>query len=167
LSGSNQDKNAVSANFNLAPAFWKKVPLQAMTQTQWESLCDGCARCCLIKLVDEETGKLHFTNVACYQLDITTCRCTHYRQRTERVANCVAITPEDTEVLGGLPDTCAYAKLLKGESLAGWHPLLSGDQESVVRAGISIQGFAISEQYVHADQLEEHVIDWVVNTEGP
>ncbi len=135
-----------------------------MTRTQWESLCDGCARCCLIKLEDEATGKLHYTNVACHQLDITTCRCTRYRQRTELVANCVAITPEDAEVLAGLPDTCAYAKLLKGENLAAWHPLLSGEPESVVRAGLSIQGFAISEQYVHADQLEEHVIDWVVNT---
>lgn len=145
----------------MSTAFWKKKQLNEMTNEQWESLCDGCARCCLIKLEDEETGKLHFTNVACSQLDIETCRCTDYAQRTHLVPGCIEITVDQVKTLTGLPATCAYAKLANGESLESWHPLLSGGQESVIRAGISIHTIAVSERHVHPEQLEEHVVDWI------
>ncbi len=144
--------------------WWERVPLEAMSRAQWESLCDGCGRCCVNKLIDEDTGELVFTNVSCRLLDTQTGRCTDYAHRLERVVDCVVLRPED---LGGgesgwdwLPSSCAYRRLAEGRPLAWWHPLVSGDADSVHRAGISVRQRVIAETHVHPDQLEWHVVDW-------
>ncbi|MCC5885598.1 MAG: YcgN family cysteine cluster protein [Gammaproteobacteria bacterium] len=141
--------------------FWQRLGLSEMTQTQWESLCDGCARCCLIKLEDEDSGEIAYTRVACHLLDQDACRCTRYPKRHELVPDCVHLGPEQAEAFRWLPTTCAYRILAEGGDLPEWHPLVSGDPQSVHRAGISIRGRALSEAHVHPDGLDEHVIRWV------
>lgn len=138
--------------------FWETTPLAAMTPEQWESLCDGCAKCCLEKLEDEETRRIVYTNVACRLLDLDTCRCTNYRQRARVVSNCVRLTPATLDDPYWLPSTCAYRLVREGKPLPDWHPLLSGDPETVFRSGHSVRGRVISEDA--ADQLIHHLIDW-------
>ncbi len=141
--------------------FWERLTLAEMSDAQWESLCDGCARCCLIKLEDEDSGEVAYTGVACHLLDLDACRCTRYPERHELVPDCVRIGPEEASAFAWLPTTCAYRILAEGGDLPSWHPLVSGDPESVHRAGISIRGRALSEAHVHPDGLDEHVIRWV------
>ncbi len=140
--------------------FWQTKSLAQMTVPEWESLCDGCGRCCLAKLEDEDTGELFFTRVACRLLDLKTCRCRNYAQRANLVADCVTLTAETITDFNWLPGTCAYRLLAEGKPLFDWHPLLSGDPQSVRRAGISVQGKVLSEQHVHPDALEEHIVKW-------
>ncbi len=109
----------------MSEPFWKTKALSEMTTAEWESLCDGCGRCCLVKLEDEDTGRIHFTSLTCKLLNRTTCRCSDYANRTKRVPDCVQLTPENVDKLNWLPDSCAYRKLARGESLAWWHPLVS------------------------------------------
>jgi len=142
--------------------FWQGKTLTELTATEWESLCDGCGRCCLHKLEDEDTGELYFTNVACRLLDLNTCRCRDYARRAELIPDCLVLTPSCPELYEQLPSTCAYRLLLEGRPLPAWHPLVSGDMESVHRAGISVRGKAVSEEYIHPDQLPEHLISWIV-----
>jgi len=111
-----------------------------MTKEEWESLCDGCARCCLVKLEDEETGEIHFTDLGCKLLDEHSCRCRDYRRRSWRVPDCVRLTPEQVRRLPWLPKTCAYRALAEGRDLAWWHPLVSGDPDTVHAAGVSVRG---------------------------
>ncbi|MCC7483107.1 MAG: YcgN family cysteine cluster protein, partial [Hyphomicrobiales bacterium] len=118
--------------------FWKTKTLTDMSRDEWESLCDGCGRCCLNKLEDEDTGKFLYTRAACKLLDVKTCRCTDYPNRAARVPDCVTLTPENVGELGWLPQTCAYRLLDEGQSLPGWHPLVSGRPETVTEAGISV-----------------------------
>lgn len=141
--------------------FWQRLTLAEMSDAQWESLCDGCARCCLIKLEDEDSGEVAYTGVACHLLDLDACRCTRYPERHRLVPDCVRIGPEEAGAFAWLPTTCAYRILAEGGDLPPWHPLVSGDPESVHRAGISIRGRALSEAHVHPDGLDEHVIRWV------
>jgi len=143
------------------PPFWKTTPLEQMSDAQWESLCDGCGRCCLIKLEDEDSGEIAFTNVACRLLDLRRCRCRHYAQRHDMVPDCLVLRPLRAEVLRSLPSTCAYRLLAEGRELLWWHPLVSGDPASVREAGLAVSGGAVSEKFVHPDALHEHVIDWV------
>ncbi|MHC8507904.1 MAG: YcgN family cysteine cluster protein [Rhodospirillales bacterium] len=138
--------------------FWKTKTFDEMTRAEWESLCDGCAKCCLNKLQDEDTGEYHFTDVACRLLDLNTCRCTHYAARQAIVPECQALTPENVGALDWLPSTCAYRLVYEGEDLADWHPLVSGDAESVHRAGVSVRGRVKSESDI-AD-LENHIVAW-------
>lgn len=145
----------------MGDAFWESKPLQQMSDAEWESLCDGCGKCCLNKLEDEDTGELHFTDVACRLLNLETCRCSDYGNRQSQVPDCVQLTADHLDQYHWLPDTCAYRLLSQGQPLPTWHPLLSGDQASVHRAGISAKGRAISEQFVAEDQLEEHIVHWV------
>jgi hypothetical protein len=140
--------------------FWESKTLAEMTREEWESLCDGCGRCCLTKLEDEETGAVVYTDVACRLLDLHHCRCTDYTGRLAKVRDCVELTPGTLGALEWLPDTCAYRRLAAGKNLAPWHPLVSGDPKSVHRAGISIRGRAVSERDVHPSEIEEHVIHW-------
>lgn len=128
-----------------------------MNRTEWESLCDGCGKCCIHKLEDEETGELHATNVACRLLDRRSGRCSDYRNRRAHVPECVRLTPAKLETLDWLPDSCAYLRVHRGQGLADWHPLVSGDPDSVHRAGISVRGWTISED--EAGPLEDHIID--------
>lgn len=140
--------------------FWETKSLQEMSASEWESLCDGCAKCCLHKLEDEETGEVFYTKVVCRYLD-KQCRCTEYAKRHELVPDCVWLQPQDVDEFHWLPATCAYRLIGEGKPLPEWHPLLSGDTESVHRTGVSIRGRALSEQYVHPEGLEEHIISWV------
>ncbi len=146
------------------PPFWESTPLTEMSQVQWESLCDGCGRCCLHKLLDEDTGDIHYTSVVCRLLDQETCRCSRYGKRQELVPDCVVLSRDQVGDLSWLPDTCAYRVLASGGKLATWHPLVSGDPHSVHRAGISVRGRVLSEEAVHEDDMESCIITWVPST---
>lgn len=137
--------------------FWEEKSLAEMNQSEWESLCDGCGHCCLVKIEDEDTGELFVTNVACHMLDIETCRCRDYQERLEKVPTCLRLGPDQHTFFRYLPETCAYRCIAEGRSLPVWHPLISGDENSVHQAGISVKGYAISESYIHPDQLPEHI----------
>ncbi len=143
----------------MADAFWENKTLEQMSDDEWESLCDGCARCCLLKLEDMETQKLYFTNVSCQLLDNDRCQCSDYANRLQRVPECLQVRLMKADEYEWLPRSCAYRRLAEGRPLADWHPLISGDPNSVFAAGISVAGRAISETYIHTDQLENHIID--------
>lgn len=138
--------------------FWKTVPLERMTTEQWESLCDGCGRCCLHKLRDEDTGELAFTDVSCRLLDTQTCRCTRYAVRKRYVPDCVSLTPGTLPDIDWLPPSCGYRLVSEGRDLPAWHPLRSGDVETVHGAGASVRGRAVSEQ--EAGLLEDRIVEW-------
>jgi len=142
-------------------SFWESVPLADMSTAQWEALCDGCARCCLIKLEDEDSGEVHHTSLVCDLLDLDRCRCTRYPQRHELVPDCIQFDADLAGQLAWLPRSCAYRRLAEGRGLADWHPLVSGDPESVHRAGISVRGRVLPAGAVHPEEYEEHVIRWV------
>lgn len=143
----------------LEAEYWKHKPLAAMSQAEWEALCDGCAKCCLYKLEDIDTAEVHYTNVRCRQLDDSTGRCVDYANRAALVPDCVTITPKVLENPYWLPSTCAYRRLAEGRDLPMWHPLITGDPDSVGRAGHSMCGRTLHED--EADDLENHLIDWV------
>ena len=138
--------------------FWKTKTLAEMTADEWESLCDGCGRCCLHKIRYEDTGDLAFTNVACRLLDTGSARCSDYPNRRRKVPDCVHLTPKDLEEIDWLPPSCAYRRVAEGHDLAWWHPLVSGDPDTVHSAGISVAGRVISER--KAGLLEHHIVDW-------
>jgi len=139
--------------------FWKVKPLAAMTPAEWESLCDGCGRCCVIKLEDEETDELFYTDIACRLFDDRTCRCGNYGLRAKLVAGCVVLTPKTLpEIAHWMPPTCAYRLLHEGKPLFDWHPLVSGDPESVHAAGISLRGRVVPEYEVDEDEYEDHIV---------
>lgn len=135
--------------------------MRDMTREQWESLCDGCARCCLHKLQDAHSGKVFYTDVACRLLDEEHCRCTRYAERAALVPDCVVLTPEQIDELAWLPDSCAYRLLAEGKPLRSWHPLISGDPHSVHLADVSVRGSVVKEIDVPEEDLEDHVIRWV------
>lgn len=141
--------------------FWEAKSLSDMTKEEWESLCDGCGRCCLNKLEDKDTNEIYFTNVSCKLLDIETCYCTDYENRKTSVPDCMILSVDDKAALEVMPSTCAYRLLELGKSLPEWHPLITGRKESVVDAGISVIGKVVSEEYIHYKQFPEHLINWV------
>lgn len=138
--------------------FWRRKTLAEMTRGEWESLCDGCAKCCLDKLEDDDTGEISYTEVACRLLDLGTCRCTDYANRKRFVPDCVVLTPRTVARLTWLPSSCAYRLISEGKDLEWWHPLVSGDPETVHRAGVSVRGRAVPEAV--AGDLEDHVVRW-------
>jgi hypothetical protein len=140
-----------------AKPFWETTPLDRMTRSQWESLCDGCGKCCVHKLEDDETGQIFPTNVACRLLDPRTALCKDYPNRKAQVPECVRLTPAKLDTIDWLPVSCAYLRVHHGEGLADWHPLVSGDPDSVHKAGISVRGKTVSEDDV--GDLENHIID--------
>jgi uncharacterized cysteine cluster protein YcgN (CxxCxxCC family) len=133
--------------------FWAGKTLQELSPDQWEALCDGCGRCCLQKLKNPTTGKVHYTWVACFLLDIRTCRCSDYELRHILVPDCLKLDPDNIANLRWLPSTCAYRRIAEGRNLPRWHPLITGDPESVHQAGMSVRDHAISEAGVHPDDL--------------
>ena len=137
--------------------FWETKSLREMNRAEWESLCDGCGKCCVHKLEDEDTGELHPTNVACRLLDRRSGRCMDYKHRKAHVPECVRLTPEKLDGIDWLPSTCAYLLLYNGEGLPDWHPLVTGDPESVHRAGMSVRGWTVSED--EAGDLEHHMVE--------
>ena len=142
---------------HMTKPFWKTKSLAEMTKPEWESLCDGCGRCCLNKLEDEDTGRFLYTKAACKLLDVKTCQCTDYSNRHAKVPDCVALTAKNVGELGWLPDSCAYRRLDEGLDLAWWHPLVSGSRDTVGQAGISVAGTAYSETGISVDELVDHL----------
>lgn len=145
---------------SVRPRFWETVPLEALTREEWELLCDGCGKCCLNKLEDEDTGVVALTRVACRLLDGDSCRCSQYPIRHQFVPECIVLTP-DTLVknMYWLPQTCAYRLRAEGRPLFDWHPLVSGDADSVHKAGVSVRGITIPEFEVDDDDWEELIIE--------
>ncbi|MEE4189955.1 MAG: YcgN family cysteine cluster protein [Halieaceae bacterium] len=141
--------------------FWEQKSLAEMSDEEWESLCDGCARCCLHKLEDEDSGEVFYTGVRCRYLVEDSCRCSDYPRRSELMPNCIDLKRHDVAALHWLPGTCAYRLLSEGKPLYAWHPLVSGRPETVHEAGISIRGRAVSDEFVHPDGYDEHIIHWV------
>lgn len=139
--------------------FWKTKTLAEMTREEWESLCDGCGKCCLLKLEDWDTAEVSYTSIACRGLDTKTCRCKFYPRRKEEVHDCIVLTPDMVEKFTWLPRTCAYRLIYEGKDLFDWHPLVSGDPESVHAAGISVRGRAVSEEEA-GEALEDFIVDW-------
>ena len=141
--------------------FWEAKPLEALNEREWELLCDGCARCCMIKLEDEQSGDVHHTALVCELLDLRTCRCTRYAQRHTLVKDCIELSADLAASLRWLPRSCAYRRLAEGRALAEWHPLVSGSRDSVHEAGVSVLGKVIPVQLVHEDEHEDHIVGWV------
>ncbi len=137
--------------------FWETKSLSAMTEAEWESLCDGCGKCCLVLLDEEGSGRLYETNVACKLFDVKRRRCTDYANRTKRVKDCVSLTPGNAGALDWMPETCAYRRLARGEGLADWHPLITGARESVVDAGAAVIS-AVSENDIDPEDVWDHVV---------
>lgn len=142
---------------NSDPSWWNK-PLAALDRGQWEALCDGCGRCCLHKLEDEDTGEVVETNVACQLLDPRTARCSDYRNRRRKVPDCLRLTLQIVEDVSWLPPTCAYRLRADEQPLPRWHPLVGGDPAGPVKAGMSVIGRTVSE--LDAGPLEHHIVEW-------
>jgi hypothetical protein len=141
--------------------FWKAKRLTQMSQREWESLCDGCGRCCLNKLEEEGTGRTFFTNVACKLFDGESCRCRDYKNRKAKVPDCVQLTPRGVPRIVWLPPTCAYRLIAEGRDLYWWHHLVSGDPESVHAAGVSVRGReTVCETGVPDEKLEDYIVSW-------
>ena len=145
---------------DLAPRFWETKRLSDMSRDEWEALCDGCGKCCMNKLEDEDTGEVALTRVACRLFDDTTCRCAQYPIRHQFVPECIVLAPDNiAQNLYWMPETCAYKLLWTGQSLPQWHPLLTGSSESVHDAGVSMRGATVPEFEVDDDDWEEHIIE--------
>jgi uncharacterized cysteine cluster protein YcgN (CxxCxxCC family) len=139
--------------------FWRMKTLDELSRAEWEALCDGCAKCCLHRFEDKGTREIWFTNVHCRLLDTATCRCTDYANRSARVPDCVTLTPADLEQPYWLPATCAYRLVAEDKDLPEWHPLVSGDPDSVLHAGQRVCGRTVCED--DADDLEQHIVTWL------
>lgn len=143
----------------LAPRFWETKPMSKLNKQEWEALCDGCGKCCLNKLEDEE-GTVAMTRIACRLLDNDSCLCANYEKRHKFVPECIVLTPKTIlDNLYWLPKTCGYRLVHEGRPLYDWHPLISGDPTSVHRAGVSVQGMTIPEFEVDEDDWEDHIIE--------
>ena len=141
--------------------FWETKSLTEMTRPEWESLCDGCGKCCLHKLEDEDSGEIHYTRVVCRYLEQQQCRCTVYDKRKKLVPTCVVMEPGDIDKLYFMPSTCAYRLLGEGKALPLWHPLIAGDRSVMLASDITITGKVLSEDFVHDDAYQEHIVHWV------
>ncbi len=141
----------------MSERFWETVPLDRLDRAQWEALCDGCGKCCLHKLEDEDTGEVHATNVACKLLDRRQGQCSDYRHRHAYVPECVRLNARNVGTIEWLPSTCAYRLRANGEQLPEWHYLKTGDRESVHAARQSTRGWTVSEDDV--GDIENHLID--------
>jgi len=140
--------------------FWRVKSLAEMNEAEWESLCDGCGRCCLNKLEDWDTKEIWWTNVACRFFDEKSCSCTDYTNRHVNVPDCIALTPENVPELSWLPPSCGYRLVAEGRDLYWWHPLVSGDSRSVHDAGISTRGRTLSEENIPEAELEDYIVEW-------
>lgn len=140
--------------------FWRSKSLQEMSSSEWESLCDGCALCCLHKLEDEDTKEVFYTSVVCHLLDFDTCRCTKYEERCSLVPDCVKLTPKDVDDFHWLPPTCSYRLIHEGKDLPEWHPLLSGRQETVVESGASVlTWYEVKDNEISEEEFEDYIIE--------
>jgi uncharacterized cysteine cluster protein YcgN (CxxCxxCC family) len=140
--------------------FWEEKPLTDMTTAEWESLCDGCGKCCVIKLEDRNAGLIHYTDISCRLLDPETCRCKSYANRKDHVPDCVQLNPKKLDTLPWMPQSCAYRLLHEGKPLPDWHPLLTGDPESTHKAGQSVLGEIYPEGDIEEEDYPEHIKNW-------
>lgn len=140
--------------------FWETKTLEEMSTEEWEALCDGCAKCCLFKIEDIDTGEIFFTNVICRLLDLGTCRCQDYPNRVTVVPDCLQLTPAMVHEINWLPESCAYRRLAEGRRLDWWHPLVSGDPNTIHKMGRSVMGKVVIEEDVDMEDLEDMVVDW-------
>lgn len=146
---------------NADKPFWEAKTLAEMTRAEWESLCDGCAKCCMHKLEDEDTGMIHFTGVVCRYLDQKKCNCTVYDKRRKLVPTCLQLEPGELDELHWMPSTCAYKLLNAGKPLPIWHPLIAGDRKAMIASGNTVTNKVISEEYVAEEDFQEHIVHWV------
>lgn len=144
----------------MSEPFWKTTELEAMTPAQWESLCDGCGKCCMSKLEDEDTGDIYWTSVGCRLFNAETCRCADYHNRLAHVSDCVGLTPQNVRTISWLPQTCAYRLVAEGHDLYWWHPLISGSAETVHEAGVSMRGrvTALESELAEPEDFFEHML---------
>ncbi|MGU9961856.1 MAG: YcgN family cysteine cluster protein [Candidatus Puniceispirillales bacterium WSBS_2018_MAG_OTU23] len=142
------------------PPFWQVTALSDMTDDEWESLCDGCGKCCVIKLEDIDTSVIHYTDVGCRLLDGDTCQCKDYSNRKAIVPDCVILTPKNLEEISWMPMSCAYRRLSEGRGLPEWHPLITGDKDSTHKAGMSVRGKIFTESDIADDDYPDHITDW-------
>jgi len=143
------------------PPFWKQKTLEELDPVEWESLCDGCGRCCLVKLEDEESEAVHFTDIACKLFDSSTCQCSQYAQRHKKVHDCIRLTPAKVRALSWLPPSCAYRLVAEGRDLPWWHPLVSGSPASVHEAGVSVRGrVSLMENQAESEDYPRHIVAW-------
>jgi uncharacterized cysteine cluster protein YcgN (CxxCxxCC family) len=140
--------------------FWEEKTLAEMTAPEWEALCDGCGRCCLMKLEDEDTGEIYNSDVRCRLLNGDTCKCSDYPNRQALVKDCIKLTPENVGTIDWIPKSCAYRRLAEGRGLAWWHPLISGDPDTVITSGVSARGRTVAESEVKPGTWENHVAKW-------
>ena len=140
--------------------FWEEKSLEEMSQAEWEALCDGCGRCCLIKLEDEDSGEILNSDVRCRLLDDETCRCSDYERRQEKVADCIKLTLDNVREIEWIPPTCAYRRMAEGKGLAWWHPLVCGNSEMIVAIGVSVKGRTVAEEDVQPNDWVNHAVDW-------
>ncbi|MDH5489193.1 MAG: YcgN family cysteine cluster protein [Rhodospirillaceae bacterium] len=138
--------------------FWRTKSLGEMTPKEWESLCDGCGKCCLEKLEDELTGAISYTSVACSLLNLETCKCAKYEKRQKLMNDCIQLDAKNVSEFKWMPSTCAYRLLAEGKDLPSWHPLVSNDPDSAIKAGITIKGRAVKSK--DASELEKYIVDW-------
>jgi len=145
----------------MAEPFWKTKALEEMNAAEWESLCDGCGKCCLSKLEDEDTGEIYFTSVGCRLFNDKTCRCKDYENRQAQVSDCVRLTPENVRTIAWLPSSCAYRLVAEGHDLYPWHPLISGDRKTVHTSGASVRGRVTASEADMGDPEEyfDHMLD--------
>ena len=138
--------------------FWESKTLNELSEQEWESLCDGCGKCCLEKLEDEDSGEIYYTCISCKLLDTSSCQCKNYPDRKKYVPDCIKLTPEQVQDFVWLPPTCAYRLVAQGQPLPHWHPLLSGDKNSVHAFGQSVREYAISELAISEDDIHNYII---------
>jgi uncharacterized cysteine cluster protein YcgN (CxxCxxCC family) len=145
----------------MAEPFWKTVPMEDMTAAQWESLCDGCGKCCMAKLEDEDSGEIYFTSVGCRLFDAGSCQCSDYANRLTKVEDCVRLTPANVRTISWLPATCGYRLVAEGRDLAWWHPLVSGSGASVHAAAISMRGRVTANEtdLADTDDYFDHMLE--------
>lgn len=140
--------------------YWESKTLTEMNREEWEGLCDGCGKCCMIKLEDEETSLIHYTSVVCRYLNQAKCTCTVYSTRKKLVPTCVVLQPNELDNLYWMPSTCAYRLLHEGRKLPVWHPLITGNRQAMKNSGNTVTGRVLSEEFVHDEDLEAHIVDW-------
>ena len=141
--------------------FWKTVPLEQMSPVEWESICDGCGKCCLQKLQDDETEEVFYTNLSCHQLNPVTCQCKVYKTRQTAVPTCITLTPDQIDEFHWLPDTCSYRVLHETKDLPNWHPLVVGNNQEMLRQGLTVRHYAVNENTVDEEEWDTHIIKWV------
>jgi uncharacterized cysteine cluster protein YcgN (CxxCxxCC family) len=151
----------MAAKENTQRQFWQEKTLEQMTPAEWESLCDGCGKCCLHKLEDDSSGEIAYTRVICRYFDESSCRCKVYSSRKAKVPDCVILKPDNLKDLHWMPASCAYRLLYEGKALPDWHPLLAGGRHAIEESGNTVAGKVISEEFVHEDGYDEHIVKWV------